>query len=270
MQVILKSRWSGSTRGTDSVKLSPMTDATIQPPKDRSEVRRWSLSAAFVVAAHVGLLAAGTFWFTRHNDFAGTGSQMMTVDLEDAPPNPEPRKFDVAPGPDMQEAPAPAPEIEKQAKVAQEQIPSAPVRQNPDVVAPPEQKEQPKPVTETPVVQKPPQPREPPAPLTTALPAAAQAARASYMGKLSAHLQRYKQYPATARSAGVEGVAILSFTVSQDGQVSGGHIAKSSGSAALDAETLAMLRRAQPLPRFPPEITQRSLTLNAPIRFSLR
>ena len=224
----------------------------------------------FVVTVHASILAAGSLWFVRHNDFIGTGSQPMTVDLETAPPTNEPRKFDVAPGPQMQQAPAPAPE--QQRKVEQEQIPPAPLQQNPVAVAPPEQKEKPKPIKDkpNPIAEKPPQPSADPAPRTTAPPEAAQAARANYMGLLSAHLQRFKQYPPAARAAGEQGVATLSFTVSRNGQVSDGRIAKSSGSAKLDAETLAMLQRALPLPSFPPEMTQDSLSFAAPIRFSLR
>ena len=248
-----------------------MNDTALQPSTDRSEVRRWSLSAAFVIAVHASVLAGGLFWYAT-TDIAGTGSQPMMVDLESAPPNPEPRKFDVAPGPDMQQAPAPAPEPERQTKIEQEQVSPAPLQQNPVVVAPQEQKQKPKPVKEKPkpIAEKPPQPTEAPAPRTTAPPEAAQAARANYMGLLSAHLQRFKQYPPAARAAGEQGVAMLSFTVSRNGQVSGGRITKSSGSAHLDAETLAMLRRAQPLPAFPPEMTQSALSFAAPIRFSLR
>ena len=248
-----------------------MNDTTLQPPIDRSEVRRWSLSAAFVVAVHASVLAGGLFWFAT-TDTIGTGSQPMMVDLESVPPTNEPRKFDVAPGPDMQQAPAPTPEPEMQKKVEQEQIPPAPLQQNPVVIAPSEQKEIPKPVKDKPkpIAEKPPQPSADPAPRTTAPPRAAQAARANYMGMLSAHLQRFKQYPPAARSAGEQGVATLSFTVNRNGQVSDGRIAKSSGSAKLDSETLAMLQRAQPLPAFPPEMTQGSLSFAAPIRFSLR
>ena len=139
-----------------------MNDTT-PAPTDRTEVRRWSLSAVFVVAVHASVLAAGTYWFTRHNDFAGTGSQPMMVDLESAPPTNEPRKFDVAPGPEMQQAPAPTPEPEQQTKAEQEQIPPAPIQQNPVVIAPPEQKEKPKPVKDKPkpIAEKPPQPTEP-------------------------------------------------------------------------------------------------------------
>ncbi len=236
---------------------------------DRTDVRRWSLSAGFVVAIHAAIMFAALLGYSRP-DLAGTASQLMTIDLVDAPPNPE-RKLDVAPGPQMQEAPAPTPEPQKQEQAEQEIIPPAPLQQTPVVVAPPEQKQKPKPDKDKPkpIAEKP-RPDTIPAPRTTAPPQAAQAARANYMGMLTAHLQRFKQYPPGARSAGEQGVATLSFTVSRNGQASGGRIAKSSGSAALDAETLAMLRRAQPLPSFPPEMAQSSLSFNAPIRFSLR
>jgi protein TonB len=100
--------------------------------------------------------------------------------------------------------------------------------------------------------------------------AAAAAALPSYRDRLAAHLQRFKQYPAGAKSAGEQGTAMLSFTVGRGGQVLGSRLAGSSGHPALDAETMAMIRRAQPLPSFPAELTQSSLSFTVPIRFSLR
>jgi protein TonB len=47
-------------------------------------------------------------------------------------------------------------------------------------------------------------------------------------------------------------------------------IVKSSGHADLDQEVLALVRRAQPLPPFPPAMTQSVIHLSVPIRFSLR
>jgi protein TonB len=100
--------------------------------------------------------------------------------------------------------------------------------------------------------------------------AAAAAALPSYRDRLAAHLQRYKEYPSEAKAAGKQGVAMLSFTVNRTGQVLGSRLAGSSGVPALDAETMAMIRRAQPLPSFPPEMTQASLSFTVPIRFSIR
>jgi protein TonB len=92
----------------------------------------------------------------------------------------------------------------------------------------------------------------------------------AYRDRLAAHLQRYKQYPAGARSAGAQGTAMLSFTVGRGGQVLRASLSRSSGHAELDAETLAMIRRAQPLPAFPPEMTQSSMSFTVPVRFAIR
>ncbi len=247
-----------------------MTELPLHRFFDPTEFRRWSLSAVFVVFIYATVIAGTIHWFKRHNDFAGTGSDPMVIDLISAPPSQAPRS-DAAPGPEMQQAPAPAPQAEKRASVEQEQIAPAPLQQNPAVVAPPEQKEKPDPTKDKPkpVVAKPPEPTEAPAPRTTAPPQAMQAARERYDGRLSAHLQRYKEYPRASRSASEQGVAMLTFTVNRNGQVSGARIAKSSGFTALDNETLAMIQRAQPLPSFPPEMPQSSLIFTVPIRYSL-
>lgn len=92
----------------------------------------------------------------------------------------------------------------------------------------------------------------------------------SYRQRLAAHLQRFKRYPTEARASGVQGTATLSFTVGRGGQVLSARLARSSGHPALDAETLAMVSRAQPLPPFPPEITQASLNFSVPVNFSVR
>ena len=96
------------------------------------------------------------------------------------------------------------------------------------------------------------------------------AAIASYNQIVAAHLQRFKQYPAAAKAAGEQGTSRLSFSLGRGGQVLGSRLAGSSGHPALDAETMAMVRRAQPFPAFPPEMKQASMSFNVPVRFSLR
>jgi protein TonB len=92
----------------------------------------------------------------------------------------------------------------------------------------------------------------------------------SWVRRLLAQLNRFKQYPRDARRRREEGVVALSFTVDRSGRVLARHVAKSSGSRALDEEALAMLQRAQPLPAFPPGMGGTSRSFNVPIRFSLR
>ena len=85
-----------------------------------------------------------------------------------------------------------------------------------------------------------------------------------------ARLQQNKRYPAGAESRREQGVATLSFSVDRNGRVLARSVARSSGVPALDEEVLAMVQRSQPLPAFPPAMTQQSINLVVPIRFTLR
>src|SRR4029077_20315002 len=115
-----------------------------------------------------------------------------------------------------------------------------------------------------------------PAPRTTAAPrspvntGSIAAAPASWINQLFSHLLRYRQYPRSASSSHQEGVVLLSFTMDRNGRVLSRHIARSSGVAALDAEALSMIERAQPLPPFLPYMGEGARSFTAPIKFSLR
>ncbi|MEH2480666.1 protein TonB [Nitrobacteraceae bacterium AZCC 2146] len=283
-----------------------MNAFALHAPADRAGLR-WTASAIVIVALHAGLIAAGIAWYREHQP---AGAEMPTIMIDMAPASaaPEAQPQDVAPGPEMQQADAPSeppPEPMQQQQQAEQQIAPTPPVEKPVVEAPPEQKAEPTPPPPEPakIVPDPPKPTPvkpkpvraevkkkpsdtPPAPRTTAAPhaerqaqaasaatagaAAAAAALPSYRDRLAAHLQRFKEYPSEAKAAGKQGVAMLSFTVSRSGQVLGSRLAGSSGVPALDAETMAMIRRAQPLPSFPPEMTQASLSFTVPVRFSIR
>jgi len=227
------------------------------------------------------------------------------VQKQDLAPGPQMQQAHAAPQPIEPEQPnhEPVPPEPVQPIAAQQAEP-VPVAPAPEVVVPTPAKEPTKPhvvkpeptkaerVKPEPVKRKPerteakPVSREPPAPRTTAAPraerqaslqsspqvgrAAAAAALPSYRDRLAAHLARFKQYPSSSKAAGEQGTAMLSFTVGRHGEVLGSRLARSSGHAGLDAETMAMIRRAQPLPSFPPEMTQSSLGFTVPVNFSLR
>ena len=279
----------------------------LHDPRAPRGVGRWGAAALVVAAIHIGLVALAIAWYTRAQP-PGVSSPAILIDMSPDAASPEPAQMDVAPGPTMQKAdtpaaeaqPAPPPEPEKPVV---EQIAPTPPQDKPEVVAPTEAKPEPTPLEVKPPepakdIPKPPTPvkpkpvqaapqrpsERPPAPRTTAAPkaekrapaaaaapsgASSAAAQASYRQLLAAHLQRFKQYPAAAKSSGQQGVSMLSFTVSRGGSVVSSRIAGSSGHAALDAETMAMIRRAQPLPAFPAGITQGSLSFTVPIRYSL-
>jgi TonB family protein len=92
------------------------------------------------------------------------------------------------------------------------------------------------------------------------------AAIAKWHKALLARLARYNRYAAQANSA--EGVVSLAFTVDRKGNIVTSRIEKTSGSSVLDAEALALLARAAPLPAPPPEIADADLAFVLPIRFA--
>lgn len=113
----------------------------------------------------------------------------------------------------------------------------------------------------------------PPAPAKTApaAPSASSVAAAkTWQGEVLAQLARNKRYPVEARSNHEQGTAFLRFTLDHEGRVVSFNLEKSSGSQALDEETLALIQRAQPLPPAPPEMTQSRIELIVPVDFHLR
>lgn len=264
---------------------------------DDADVRRWSASAMTMVLAHALVVVLALIWL-RHAPPPGAPLPVIMVDMAPATASPDMTPLDLAPGPQMQQTDAPPPLPAAPQEQIEEIVPTPP-QPAPAVAAPPEQTVQAKPSPQppakadpTPVRPKPKATRAEsksrsdarPAPRTSASPraerqapaasaassgASAQAV-ASYNRVIAAHLQRFKQYPAAAKAAGQQGIARLSFSLGRGGQVLASRLGGSSGHPALDAETLAMVRRAQPFPAFPPDIKQASMSFSVPVAFSIR
>lgn len=265
-----------------------------------SDVLRWSGCAAVVLAAH-GLVALAIAHRPDDVDLEA-GAPVVMVELAPMAVAPPTRLSDLAPGPQVMEAASQAqPAIESRlVERANESRPEKPVdesrpqerqaeekRDIPDMpapdpaVAPPppvpqpawrpqEAKAEPE-LMEAAAVPTAPPSLEVPAEQAAA-PAAGQVDRPtsqaiiSWQRRLIAHLERHKRYPPQAR--GEQGTASVAFTIDREGRVSAVHIARSSGSAALDEETLAMIRRSQPLPVPPGGITDAELSFIVPIRYA--
>lgn len=277
-----------------------MNAFALHDDSDQTFLRRWGAAAVAILAAHAALFALGMNWATQR-PVPGVSLPVIMVDMSPVSAAPQPTQMDLAPGPVMQQADAsPQPEAAQQ-EMVQEQIAPTPPQEKPEVVAPPEQKSEPTPPKPEPVKLEPekkPAPVKPkavradakkptdapPAPRTTASPkaerqapaasaanaGASAAVLASYRQMVAAHLQRFKQYPPAAKSAGQQGTARISFTLSRSGGVTSVSLAGSSGHAALDAETVAMVRRAQPFPAFPADVKQSSMPFSAPVAFYIR
>ncbi|WP_121555949.1 energy transducer TonB [Gibbsiella quercinecans] len=95
-------------------------------------------------------------------------------------------------------------------------------------------------------------------------------AQVSWESLVKGHLNRFKDYPADARRRNRTGIARVAFTVDAGGRVSGVTLLSSSGTRSLDREAVAVITRAQPLPRPPVELLSggRHVT-TIPINFSL-
>jgi protein TonB len=90
---------------------------------------------------------------------------------------------------------------------------------------------------------------------------------ANYQGRVAAHLARHKKFPPEARRRGEHGSTGVQFTIDGHGRVTAVRIVRSSGFAALDRATEAMVWRASPFPAPPDRQAQR---FSVPVSYSLR
>jgi protein TonB len=87
---------------------------------------------------------------------------------------------------------------------------------------------------------------------------------ATWRGSVMAHLNRHKRYP----GGGGGGTSSVVFTIDRSGRVLSARLIRSSGSAVLDQEAVALAHRASPVPAPPPNMGGGSIMLTVPVRFS--
>ncbi len=251
---------------------------------DRAELMRWGAAALVVLTAHLGLATAHLL-FRSAAPQGATEVPAVIIDLAPLPVAPA-SPMDTTPGPESIESRARAeptvtetqleavdlPPSEKPVVALRAEPPKPEVKREPQLVQPAEAKPEPLPQQRESNLQSAPPKTERTAPRPAAPQMGARGTNVSpsWVSLLMAHLNRHKQYPSAARARREQGVVMVSFTMDRNGHVLSKRIAKSSGSPALDQEGLAMLQRAQPLPRFPAEMAGDSRSFNAPIRFSLQ
>jgi protein TonB len=199
--------------------------------EDPRDLVRWSVAAAIVVGIHAAVIAGYFLWHEPDADI-GDDTPIVSIELT-------------------------APEIDQQEQMKLDE-PTPPKETSSDAVLPeekpPEKIEQTNPAPRTTVHAEASSPRIDP----------------SWQSLLLKQLQQFKNYPNGARERNEQGVVLLAFSIDRDGHVLSRHIVTGSGYADLDAEVLALVERAQPLPAFPASMTEPQLDLTVPIRFSLR
>jgi periplasmic protein TonB len=254
---------------------------------------RWLGAAVLVVAAHIaGTVLALMHW--RGAEPADAAAGAMLVEMLPAPAVPVDSP-DVAHGPQVEEAMlSPPPTETKERLVAEEQpkLEPAPLVPQPEVALPmerPSEAEPPKDENAKDVMDPTVAPQQSAAPLTMAppkvepteeplraAPTLGQAAErvkraeASWQKALVSHLNRFKRYPDAARARGSQGSVLVEFTIDRSGNIVASRVLRHSGSSFLDAEAIAVLQRASPLPRPPAEITGELFPLTLPIQFRIK
>jgi protein TonB len=188
--------------------------------QDRRELARWLVCGAVVLCAHAGIVAALIDWRTPVED-EEVGTDAIFVEYQ-----PEQVQTDPTPQP-----------VEK---IEQQEEPP-PVQQSEAMLPPPPETPPPEaPREETPVVV--PRPQQ------------ARAQTATWRTQVASLIEHNKRFPSQARDRDEQGSVLVGFSVDRDGHLLSSRIVKSSGSAVLDAETLALLHRSQPFPPPPPEL----------------
>ncbi len=213
----------------------------------RTELARWAVCFLIVAAAHgLGAMALIS-QETEASDF-GVDTPVMVVDL--------PESFITSPAPALDLPPGPLQE--------EQSDPTPPQREE---TKPPEpQAELSLPMPEPPKPEPPSEERQATAPPQANAPRAI----ARWESALAAHLERFKRYPQEARARGEQGTATVAFTIDHNGRLVSSRIVQSSGFARLDQETLAMLARAQPMPKPPDSALDSELSFVVPVRFNIR
>jgi periplasmic protein TonB len=225
--------------------------------QDPRDLVRWAAAATIVVGIHAGVVA---FFLNRHDPVdIGDESDVITVELAPIDTTPDAVARDVAPAPETMVESKAVPQPQKD-KPDEELKVEQPPDETPALVPipaakPPEQAEE----------------ARLPAPRTAEqVKGGAPRIEPSWQTSLVRQLQRYKRYPPEARSRNEQGIVLLSFSLDRSGHVLAHRILKPSGYADLDAEVMAMIMRAEPLPPFPDSMPQARLDLTVPIRFSLQ
>jgi periplasmic protein TonB len=198
---------------------------------DKRELIRWLVCGVVVLFAHAGIAAALIDWRDPIEE-GEVGTDAIVVEFQ-------PEQIQTDPTPE------PVEKIEKEEPLPEQQS---------EAMLPPRPEPQPEP------------PREE-VPAVAPRPVQARAVVATWRNQIVTILERNKRYPSDARARGEQGVTRLAFSIDGQGRLLSSRIVASSGSATLDAETLALVQRAQPYPP-PPELAGSQMTV--PVSFSIR
>lgn len=241
---------------------------------DRS-VRRWVGSLGLVLLVHALLIGAWQWAHARHpHEPLPDPAEAVMVELAPLPTAPPAPPTELPPGPPQQEQrkappkaepepapkPAPPPKPVEKAEVALQQ--QAQERQD-DARA----------STDVAQTSAPPSVQAPTGSHYAAdqsLAGTASQTMVNWQAQVLGHLEKFKRYPRAAQRRRYEGIVRVRYAVDRLGKVLSVQLADSSGHESLDAEAVAAVQRASPLPPPPAELAGDPVTVTTPIEFLIR
>jgi protein TonB len=88
-----------------------------------------------------------------------------------------------------------------------------------------------------------------------------------YVSAIRSLIDRFKEYPESARQAQIEGTSIVVCTISANGTLDHVEIQRSSGCPILDYAALQAIKRVSRFPVEPPELQHKEVAIDVPIAF---
>lgn len=269
-----------------------MMRAEALPLEEPTGLRRWLTALALAAVLHVSVATAALYQFRDEQVDDDVSGAAMAVDLaqltapasEDiapkiAPPTPQVAAqqaiSEVKPSEQVQEKTETVPDL-RESETAEALLPKPTPEADPDKQEKPEDTP-PRPAVAASIAQEAaalPSVTAPPstqaAALSTGISPSARKSKMTWQKTLLTHLDKFKRYPEAARAAATEGEAVIELTMDRTGAVRASQLVHPSGSIALDEEALLMVKRAEPLPQPPSDVTGEVFKLAIPVRFKLR
>ena len=90
----------------------------------------------------------------------------------------------------------------------------------------------------------------------------------SWQGRVLAHLDKHRRYPAAALARRQQGVVFVRFTLDRQGRVLSARLEAPSGFAMLDREAAGLPKRASPVPKPPESVPGEVIELVVPVEFT--
>jgi len=287
-----------------SIALSDWSPPQPTEEADVGDGLRWGVAGAVALAIH--LVALWIQLRDPPTEVITQPPAAIMIELAPMAVAPPSQIDNVAPGPQMEAAPEPVPDAPDKPDDPPPPTPETTVQtleKIPDLPPPPPlvkaevslPKAAEKPPEKKQVVHndKPTKPkpdqkgsRKPAAPMTSAAPhseappadklaapspgvsTAPSQERATWLSMLVAQLRRSQRYPEEARMRNEHGVAMVNLAMDRSGNVLSVRLLSSSGSATLDEEAQAVIRRCSPLPAPPAEIPGAPVKISLPVRFN--